>query len=51
VLLYVPFASLATIGWRDRRAAILQGCLLLSCLVELVQFGWLSRRPPSTTSC
>jgi hypothetical protein len=43
VLLYFPFASFATIGWPHRRATILIGSFILCCLVELVQFEWLSR--------
>jgi VanZ family protein len=43
VVLYIPLTLFATIGWRRRRIAILAGALVLSCLIEVVQFAWLGR--------
>ncbi len=43
VLLYVPVSLFGTVGWANRRAAVLLGCVLVSCLVELVQYQWLHR--------
>ena len=42
ILLYVPFALFATIGWPGRRLSIVVSALA-SGLIELAQYAWLSR--------
>ena len=43
ILLYVPFALFATIGWPGRRLWIVVVSALASGLIELAQYAWLSR--------
>jgi VanZ like family len=43
ILLYVPFALFATVGWPRRRPSIVLVSALMSGLIELVQYAWLGR--------
>lgn len=43
VLLYVPTAFMATLGWLHRHRRVLPGCLLLSIVVETGQYTVLGR--------
>ena len=43
VLLYVPIAFTAVIGWYERRRFVLPACLALSMAVETIQYLFLGR--------